>query len=87
MVCENVWGQLRSDIDVLILLLMEHGLRDAPSSCRLYCQGSLNPSFNGTWSARGTMSLDTQLNVSLNPSFNGIWSARADSISLYQLIT
>ena len=48
---------------------------------------SLNPSFNGIWSASKDLELYlAKAKAGLNPSFNGIWSARVDSISLYQLI-
>ena len=61
---------------VLILLLMEYGLRDLQSneeSTNIYC---LNPSFNGIWSARRKTFVYPKKYKRLNPSFNGIWSAR-----------
>ena len=61
---------------VLILVLMEYGLRDQKRYHRDETEWSLNPCFNGIWSASPFPLLeDCILWDSLNPCFNGIWSA------------
>ena len=63
---------------VLILVLMEYGLRvTSRLTARLSLALSLNPCFNGIWSARGVEDISSNsLWLCLNPCFNGIWSAR-----------
>ena len=55
---------------------MEYGLRlKMKKSFRLGIEISLNPCFNGIWSATLLMHKSFAIQVSLNPCFNGIWSA------------
>ena len=63
---------------VLILVLMEYGLRGNDFIIATLKQTlSLSPCFNGIWSARLLMwsFLIVKSRISLNPCFNGIWSA------------
>ena len=65
-----------SDKEVLILILMEYGLRAfSVGTVKVICV-RLNPCFNGIWSASlADKSVRTIWLTSLNPCFNGIWSA------------
>ncbi len=63
------------DVDVLILVLMEDGLR-VPKKKLTMLLISLNPCFNGRWSARSSASSKySEFPQGLNPCFNGRWSA------------
>ena len=87
MVCERLkacFGKTQFQ-GVLILVLMEYGLRDtiARWSASSNSRGSLNPCFNGIWSA--SIPLPYQQLAArrrLNPCFNGIWSARVKSVKI-----
>ena len=48
---------------VLILLLMEYGLREHQSPLLRSCQQRLNPSFNGIWSASLVVFTATELDA------------------------
>ena len=64
--------------DVLILVLMEYGLRGDHAGSSTMPRSSLNPCFDGIWSARSRARSTRQLKlVCLNPCFDGIWSARS----------
>ena len=66
---------------VLILVLMEYGLRvGGQTAVRGTVLDRLNPCFNGIWSARSLSETKGNNNKqSLNPCFNGIWSASPPS--------
>ncbi len=58
---------------------MEDGLRAQVPSSKNTKKLSLNPCFNGRWSARFWIkNWKLRSSESLNPCFNGRWSARAD---------
>ncbi len=77
MVCEDVLKKgIQYFSDVLILVLVEDGLRDPGSWHREAVFCSLNPCFSGRWSAsirenRGFLFIPS----CLNPCFSGRWSA------------
>ena len=77
MVCESSWRTNSCPRNVLILVLMEYGLREScfPTACPPAVE-CLNPCFNGIWSARRACIAFWLLLLCLNPCFNGIWSAR-----------
>ena len=86
MVCEVLRGHFINEkpISVLILVLMEYGLRAFlwRSSLISFPQ-SLNPCFNGIWSARRQPKRISKIWIKcLNPCFNGIWSARVKSVKV-----
>ncbi len=61
---------------VLILVLMEYGLRQRPIRPSGLNGSGLNPCFNGIWSATAQEGYSWAMaKSSLNPCFNGIWSA------------
>ncbi len=62
-------------LSVLILVLMEYGLRLIPEESKEAILNCLNPCFNGIWSATTSNKRDVYCYVCLNPCFNGIWSA------------
>ena len=67
---------LEERLEVLILVLMEYGLRVNMIEEGKSRQESLNPCFNGIWSASTiTMVVLCMPRPRLNPCFNGIWSA------------
>ena len=56
---------------------MEDGLRDGQNKRLWQKLMSLNPCFNGRWSASTTINGTTKASpLGLNPCFNGRWSAR-----------
>ena len=68
---------------VLILVLMEYGLRERLLSPDDLYGSRLNPCFNGIWSARVSYREFWEIGFeSLNPCFNGIWSARVKSMKI-----
>ena len=68
---------------VLILVLMEYGLRGGPlTTSSKRCSTCLNPCFNGIWSASEEIVRYVNEIRSLNPCFNGIWSARVKSVRI-----
>ena len=69
-------------VEVLILVLMEYGLRLIPEESKEAILNCLNPCFNGIWSATTSNKRDVYCYVCLNPCFNGIWSATAPTIRL-----
>ena len=55
---------------------MEYGLRHFVSNkCGVATLSSLNPCFNGIWSATHVCIAFLAIILCLNPCFNGIWSA------------
>ena len=78
MVCERL-GDEESPYTfrVLILVLMEDGLREVKIQSVAFCAEGLNPCFNGRWSASlPEKDYDNVVYSRLNPCFNGRWSAR-----------
>ena len=67
---------------VLILVLMEYGLRDIDDYTSSPSTTGLNPCFNGIWSASPDNGLESPPEARLNPCFNGIWSARVKSVRI-----
>ncbi len=67
---------------ILILVLMEYGLRADRCRRDLQRRKGLNPCFNGIWSASLVSRDDEDRRDSLNPCFNGIWSASLRSLHL-----
>ena len=78
--CNGTWSPtlfaaiMRPTNEVLILIVMEHGLRRAqlPSISELPCR--LNPYCNGTWSPTIRNFATSKTGKSLNPYCNGTWS-------------
>ena len=83
MVCEKSIAEIPAErLEVLILVLMEYGLRERVQPLTNNNNSCLNPCFNGIWSASWRPdSRQGRVQWSLNPCFNGIWSAswRPDS--------
>ncbi len=66
---------------VLILVLMEDGLREGGGFWLTFTAApSLNPCFNGRWSASRSKYFGDFFLCCLNPCFNGRWSARMGSV-------
>ena len=88
MVCDCGSVELKLEArNVLILVLMEYGLRlKMKKSFRLGIEISLNPCFNGIWSATLLMHKSFAIQVSLNPCFNGIWSATTGHLNRLELL-
>ena len=55
---------------------MEYGLRVTPNETVVRTTFSLNPCFDGIWSARMSSYSGGTIVSRLNPCFDGIWSAR-----------
>ena len=76
MVCDNDRGNLCAYFyAVLILILLEYGLRHKLKSATKYLFGSLNPYSIGIWSATMEFTPDNKEVYGLNPYSIGIWSA------------
>ncbi len=77
MVCEKSIAEIPAErLEVLILVLMEYGLRERVQPLTNNNNSCLNPCFNGIWSASWRPdSRQGRVQWSLNPCFNGIWSA------------
>ena len=83
MVCENDIRTKEWEDRVLILVLMEYGLRGILWLLTASQAGRLNPCFNGIWSASiRPLAFIVSLLLRLNPCFNGIWSARVKSVKI-----
>ena len=85
--CFNgIWSASKSYVQdnnimsVLILVLMEYGLRGWGLMPSKKWTNSLNPCFNGIWSASPFGQAGLLSNTRLNPCFNGIWSASFSSL-------
>ena len=61
---------------VLILVLVEHTLRDDADEVFVFTLKSLNPCFSGTYSQRAALLQRRCSTVSLNPCFSGTYSQR-----------
>ena len=67
---------------VLILVVMEYGLRLRHRSLPKAGFTSLNPCCNGIWSQTLSFLTALRTSMSLNPCCNGIWSQTRNSLSV-----
>ena len=73
---QRIWDDLQPyNRNVLILVLVEHTLRDSPTQqCYSENGNGLNPCFSGTYSQRWNRPCGISCCHSLNPCFSGTYS-------------
>ena len=87
MVCDKAGEVLgEGDDAVLILILLEYGLRLVMKPEKEKELESLNPYSTGIWSATKNEQTDKESNQSLNPYSTGIWSATYTKVH-YRTVT